>query len=443
MPNRSMILSAFFFNPQGDHRMAWRHPSAKGAEIFDFKYYKDMAQTVEAAGMDALFVADHLAIWNEYDSAVRHYANARLEPFTLLAALAAVTQRIGLICTTSTSYTEPYNVARAFATLDHISDGRAAWNVVTSAMGEEAKNFGRDGNIDHARRYERADEFLDVTKALWDSWEDEALIYDKENGAFADISKVHAIEHEGPHFKVQGPLNVARPPQGHPLIVQAGSSKDGKQFATMHADLHFAIFDDRDKGIAYRQEIDTLLAINGREPSSFKILPGVLPIAANSRSEALERQEYLTSLMPDRLGVDLLSSWTGVDFSALSPDGPMPPLPEERDFHGQQSALKQVREWSNKNLSIREVARKLANTGSVPTMAGTATDIADQLEDWFSVGAADGFNLMFPLLPDDLTAFTTLVMPELKKRGHVPVDGLQGTLRERLGLPKPANRFSL
>lgn len=216
MERTPMILSAFFFNPQGDHRMSWRHPDAPNREIFDLSYYQRLAEAAEAARMDAIFVADHVAMWDTYESNIAHYANARLEPITMLAALSSVTRHIGLIVTASASCSEPYNIARAFASLDHLSHGRFGWNVVTSGMNEEAMNFGRDANIEHASRYERTEEFLDVTKALWDSIEDNALLFDKESGFFADPKDVHRINHVGKNFKVRGPLNVPRPPQGLP-----------------------------------------------------------------------------------------------------------------------------------------------------------------------------------------------------------------------------------
>lgn len=442
MAHGHIILSAFFFNPQGDHRMSWRHPRAPGREVLDFDYYRDLVQAAEHAKIDTIFVADHVSIWDSVKSGVAHYANARLEPLTLLAALAGVTKHIGLITTASSSYSEPYNVARFFASLDHISKGRASWNVVTSAMEEEARNFGRDGNIDHALRYERAGEYLDIVKALWDSWEDEALLIDKESGYFADPAKVHAINHKGPHFRVRGPLNVSRPPQGHPLIVQAGSSEDGKNFATAHADAHFAIFSTKDDGVRYRKDINERLARHGRRPESFKILPGILPIVAGSKDEALERQDHLQTLLPDQVGIDLLSSWSGLDLSAYPPDGPVPPLPDESTFNGGHTSLNRVREWAKQNLTLREVARRLSNSGSVPTVAGTPVEIADQLEDWFVAGAADGFNLMFPLLPEDWHAFAEKVVPELQRRGLFRTEYEPGTLRDRLGLARPANRFA-
>jgi FMN-dependent oxidoreductase (nitrilotriacetate monooxygenase family) len=436
-----MILSAFFFNPQGDHRMSWRHPHAAGSEVFDFEFYRKLLEAAEGAKLDTLFVADHVAIWDSVQSGVAHYANARLEPLTLLSALAAVTKNIGLITTASSSYSEPYNVARMFASLDHISRGRASWNVVTSAMDEEAQNFGRDGNIDHSNRYERAGEFLDVVKALWDSWEDDAILLDRESGYYADPAKVHKLDHKGKHFSVRGPLNVLRPPQGHPIIVQAGSSEAGKEFAAAHADLHFAIVKDKEEGKKYREDIDARLHRLGRRPEDFKILPGVLPVVASSTSEAQERQEYLEGLMPVQVGLDLLSSWSGLDLAGVPLDGPLPPLPDETTFNGGHTALNRVRLWASQNLNVGEIAKKLANSGAVPTVAGTAIQVADQLEDWFVSGAADGFNLMFPLLPEDWLNFTDQVVPELQRRGLFRTEYEPGTFRDRLGIPKPINRF--
>ena len=291
MARNPMILTAFFFNPQGDHRMSWRDPHAPRMEIFDLDYYKQLALAAESARMDALFVADHVAMWDTYESNIKHYANARLEPITLLAALAAVTDHIGLIATASASYSEPYNLARAFASLGHISRGRMGWNVVTSAMNEEAMNFGRDANIEHAYRYERAAEFLETAKALWDSLEDGAELIDKTTGVFADPRLVHRINHVGKHFRVRGPLNVPRPPQGYPLIVQAGSSDDGKNLASEHADVNFALVRSIADGQQYRSDFNERLERAGRRPGDLKVLPGILPIVARSASEAQEKRE--------------------------------------------------------------------------------------------------------------------------------------------------------
>ena len=443
MASGHMILSAFFFNPQGDHRMSWRHPRSPRAEIFDFDYYRQLAEVAEQAKLDTIFIADHVAIWDSVKSGVTHYANARLEPLTLLSALAAVTKHIGLVATASTSYYEPFNLARFFASLDHLSKGRAAWNVVTSAMDEEALNFGRDSTIEHAHRYERAGEFLDAATALWDSWEDEAILIDKESGHFADPERVHQINHAGAHFKVRGPLNVPRPPQGHPLIFQAGSSDSGRELAAAHVDVHFSIIRSIEEGLLYRKDMNARLARHGRTPDSFKILPGILPIVAASAAEAREKQEILESLMLDNLAIDLLSNGAGIDLSGEPLDGPLPELPDERTFNGVRSTLNKVRALAGQNNSIRQIARKLANTGAVLTVAGTPKDIADQLEAWFVSGAADGYNLMFPLLPEDWVNFARTVVPELQRRGLFRTEYEPGTLRDRLGLARPANRFAV
>jgi FMN-dependent oxidoreductase (nitrilotriacetate monooxygenase family) len=436
-----MILAAFFFNPQGDHRLSWRHPSAPSHDYLDLEYYRRLVTSAERAKIDTIFIADHLGIWNGLGSGIAHYANPRLEPLSLVSALSALTKDIGFMVTASTSYTEPFNTARIFASIDHISRGRVAWNVVTSALEEEAVNYGRDSNIDHAVRYERAAEFLDVTKSLWDSWEDDAVVIDKASGLFAHRNKVHYLDHTGKHFKVKGPLNVSRPPQGYPVIVQAGSSDAGKNLAAKHAEVHFAVLRTEAEGLAYRADINTRLASFGRTPESMKLLPGILPIVAASTSEAEEKQQYLESLMLDEVAVDLLSTWAGVDLSAYPLDGPVPELPEEADYNGWRTWLALVRDKANQGLTIRQLARKISNTGSVPLVIGTPAQVADQLEAWFVSGAADGYNLMFPLLPDDWENFMKTVVPELQRRGLFRTEYEPGTLRDRLGLARPGNSF--
>ena len=353
---KRMILSAFFFNPQGDHRISWRHQRAPQREVFDLAYFQKLAAAAEAAKFDTVFVADHLGMWDTFESNVAHYANARLEPITLLSALAASTSNIGLLATASASYTEPYNIARMFASLDHLSHGRTGRNVVTSSMPEEAMNFGLDGNIDHSNRYERAGEYLDVVKALWDSIEDEAILLNRETGFFADPQRIHRINHEGKYLKVRGPLNVPRPPQGHPIIVQAGSSDDGKALAARHADIHFAIFRTFEEGQRYRIDFDARLGAAGRNPQDLKILPGIHPIVAATRDEAKEKEDFLQTLVPERIGIDLVSSWCGVDVSHYAIDGPLPPLPDINTYDGQRSNLQRMKDFAVRGLSIREIA---------------------------------------------------------------------------------------
>ncbi|TDY22086.1 FMN-dependent oxidoreductase (nitrilotriacetate monooxygenase family) [Paraburkholderia sp. BL6665CI2N2] len=443
MNRESMILGAFFFNPQGDHRMSWRHPRAPGEEIFDLQYYRDVAALAESACLDALFIADHVAMWDTFESNVAHYANARLEPITLLSALSAVTRDLGLISTLSASFSEPYNVARMFASLDHLSHGRAAWNVVTSSMDEEAMNFGRDSTLEHAHRYERATEYVEVVKALWDSWEDGAVLLDRKSGLFADPGKVHRVEHSGRHFSVRGPLNVPRPPQGHPIIVQAGSSGDGKNLAARHADMHFSMCRSIEEGLAYRKDLNERLRQYGRTQESLKILPGIQPVLAASQAEAEEKRELLESLVPERMGVDLVSSWCQVDLSKMPLDGPLPDLPDEETYDGQRSNLARLKSFKEHNMTIREVARLLTNSGAAPVVAGTAVQIADFMEEWFKAGLCDGFNLMFPVLVEDMFDFVHGVVPELQRRGLAQTSYRPGTLRDKLGLIRSPNSLAV
>src|SRR5215471_9041445 len=284
---RQMHLGVFVLGT-GNHSAGWRQDGAFTSGC-SFPVMKAIASTAERGKFDLFFISDALMMDpGDHPS----FAN-RFEPLTLLSALSAVTTHVGLGATVSTSFGEPYNLARAFASLDHLSNGRAGWNVVTSGMDEEALNFGKDGNIEHAIRYDRAAEFLDTAKALWDSWEDDAVLIDKASGFFADPARVHRIEHAGKHFKVRGPLNIPRPIQGHPVIVQAGSSEDGKNLAAAHADLHFARVRTIEDGQHYRQDFDARLQRMGREPADLKILPGILPIVAGSRAEAEERRDFL------------------------------------------------------------------------------------------------------------------------------------------------------
>ncbi|QKJ85240.1 NtaA/DmoA family FMN-dependent monooxygenase [Paramixta manurensis] len=436
MSARSMILNLFFYNPQGDYRFSWRHPDAPEKEIFTLDFYADLARQAEAAKLDAIFVADHVAIWDSIPSGVTHYANARLEPLTLLSALAAVTKHIGLMGTASSSYNEPYNIARYFASLDFLSNGRASWNVVTSWQAEEAANFGLTTVPKHDERYQRADEFIRVVTALWQSWQEDAILYHKQSGHFAAADKVNPIHHQGDFFNVRGPLTVPRPPQGQPLIVQAGSSEAGKTLATRYADLHFTFVRTIEEGLAYRADINHRLAQVGRTPESFKIIAGVLPIVVESDEELRQREALIDGLVPDEMAIDLVSSYTGLDLRQFDPDQPLPPLPESDNFDGIRTHLEQVRQY-DPTLSIRELGRRLLKSDSAWTVAGNAEFVADRLTEMFQSGAADGFNLMFPLLPGDFTRFTEQVVPLLQQRGVFHQAYPPGTLRDRLGLSLP------
>lgn len=438
MSHNTMILNLFFFNPQGDYRFSWRHPDAPEREVFTLKYYADLASKAEAATLDAIFIADHTGIW---DSGLSHYANARLEPLTLLSALAAVTENVGLMATASTSYTEPYNLARYFASLDFLSSGRASWNIVTSWLEEEAANYGLEQIPQHDARYQRAGEFIDVVTRLWDSWDDDALRFDKRAGLFADKNRVHHLAHRGDFFRVRGPLNVPRPPQGHPVLVQAGSSEAGKRLATAWADMHFVFIKSVEQGLAYRQEIDQRLAALGRRPEHFKIIAGVLPVVVDSDEEKAERQRLNERLMSDQMAIDLLSAYLKLDLSPYPSDRPLPPLPDEATFDGIRTTLSLIRDY-DPSLSILELGRLLLQSSDSWLVIGTAQEVADTLADIYLSGAADGFNLMFPLLPGDFDRFADRVVPLLKAKGVMKSEYAPGTLREKLGLPAAKNRFS-
>lgn len=441
MSENHMILNLFFFNPQGDYRFSWRHPQAPGKEIFTLGYYAELAKRAEAATLDAIFIADHISIWDKVPSGLTHYANARLEPITLLAALAAVTEHIGLMGTASTSYNEPYNLARYFASLDFLSGGRASWNVVTSWLEEEAANFGLDRLPQHGNRYQRAGEFIDVVTRLWDSWEDDAVLYDKASGLFADAPKVHHLNHRGEFFNVRGPLNVPRPPQGHPVLVQAGSSEAGKNLAAAWSDMHFVFIQSIAEGLAYRQEMNQRLRDYGRDPAHFKIIAGVLPVVVNSDAEKEERQQLNERLMSDQMAIDLLSSYLRMDLSAHSPDQPLPPLPDEATFDGIRTALRLIRHY-DPSLTVLQLGRLLLQSSDSWLLIGSAEEVADALTASWHAGAADGFNLMFPLLPGDFDRFVDQVVPILQRNGAMRTSYPPGTLREKLGLPAAENRFT-
>ncbi|HBT4721678.1 TPA: NtaA/DmoA family FMN-dependent monooxygenase [Klebsiella quasipneumoniae subsp. similipneumoniae] len=440
MSQATAIFNLFFFNPQGDYRFSWRHPDAPGKEIFTLKYYAELARRAEAAALDNIFIADHVAIWDTVPSGLAHYANPRLEPITLLAALAATTENIGLMATASTSYTEPYNLARYFASLDHLSGGRASWNVVTSWLPEEAANYGLDTLPEHGRRYERAAEFIEVVRKLWDSWEDDAVLIDKQSGYFADPDRVHPLNHEGGFFKVRGPLNVPRPPQGHPIVVQAGSSESGKQLAAAQADIHFVFMSNIEKGLAYRADMDKRLRALGRDPSHFKILGGVLPVVVNTPEEKEQRQKLIKTLMNDQMALDLLSTYLRMDMGEYDPDSPLPLLPDEQGFDGLRTALQIIKGY-DPGLTVLQLGRLLLQSSDSWLVIGTAQEVADSLSEAFHAGAVDGYNLMFPFLPTDFDNFIDLVAPILKKNGVMQQAYRPGTLREKLGLPPVVNQF--
>ncbi len=416
---------------------AWRLPHADPLAFIDAAHYVKVARIAEAAKFDAVFLADNAAIIEQID----FRPITALEPTVLLAAVAAATTHIGVIGTASTSYNEPYNIARRFATLDHVSGGRAGWNIVTTADVASARNFGLDKVPDHAARYARADDFTQVVKSLWNSWEDEALVADKATGRFIDDSRVHPIAHRGSYCQVHGPLNLPRTPQGQPVLVQAGGSGDGQELAARHAEAVFSAAHTVEESLAYRRAINTRAAQLGRGPHAVKILPGLATIIGATEAEALRRRDELIDNIPWSYSLKRLAGILGVPVDSLDLDRPLPDklaLPgggngNHTFFHATLSLVKE------RPHTVRDVIRALCGGGGHRVLVGTPEQIADDIERWFKAGAADGFNLMPDALPDGLQHFVDGVVPLLQQRGLFRRDYGGKTLRSHFGLVHPAS----
>jgi FMN-dependent oxidoreductase (nitrilotriacetate monooxygenase family) len=412
---------------------AWRLASADPRAFVDVGHYVRIAQMAEAAKLDAVFLADNAAIVDQID----FRPITALEPTVLLASIAAATSHIGVIGTASTSYNEPYNLARRFATLDHVSGGRAGWNIVTTADLASARNFGHAGVPDHAQRYARADEFATLVKALWDSWEDDAFIGDKTAGRFVDTGKVHPVAHRGQYFDVQGPLTLPRSPQGHPVLVQAGASADGRRFAARHAEAVFSASQSFDESAAYRRDLNARAAAFGRP--DVLVLAGLTTIIGATEAEAQRRRDDLIEQIPMRYSLNRLAGTLGIDVARLDPDAPLPAdlaLPGDGNgnhtfFH---ATVAQARRHGH---TVRELIRALAGGTGHRVIVGTPEQIADDIARWFEGGAADGFNLMPDALPDGLRDFVDGVVPLLQKRGLFRTAYEGTTLRDHLGLARP------
>jgi alkanesulfonate monooxygenase len=433
-----------FLPGNGHHVAAWRHPQAQADGGLNFAHYRELARTAEDGKFDMIFLADDMAVWGEqaqYADALRRSGQlVSFEPLTLLSALAVVTEHIGLVATASTTYNEPYHIARKYASLDYLSAGRAGWNVVTSMLEAEAHNFNREHHMDHALRYQRARECVQVVMGLWDSWGDEAFLYDKATGVCVDLEQMHVLNHQGEHFQVRGPLNVARPPQGYPVIVQAGASRDGQDFAAQTAEVVFTAQSVLEDARAFYRGLKGQLARYGRQPAHLKIMPGVLPVVGRTEAEARETYEQLQALVHPSVGLAQLSRLVGgVDLSEYPLDGPLPELPET---NLQQSRLRLLQDLAQReHLTIRQLYLSIAGTRGHRMILGNPEQVADQLEEWFLKEAADGFNIMPPYLPGGLQDFVDLVIPVLQKRGLFRREYEGQTLRSLLGLPRPGNQF--
>ncbi|WP_322015210.1 LLM class flavin-dependent oxidoreductase [Paraburkholderia sp. J12] len=435
---RQLHLGAFM-RPVSLHTGAWRFPGAWPDANFNFAHIKRLAQTLEAARFDAFFMADHLAVLNMPVQALRRSQTATsFEPFTLLSALAAVTEKIGLVATASTTFDAPYHVARRFASLDHLSGGRAGWNLVTTSNPDAALNFGLEEHVEHDERYLRAREFFDVVTGLWDSWDDDAFVRDVESGDYFDPAKLHVLAHRGEHLSVRGPLNIARPPQGWPVVVQAGSSEAGRQLAAETAEAVFTAQPNLESGKRFYADVKARLEPLGRSRDHLKILPGAFVVVGDSLDEAREKRALLDTFVHYDSGIASLSIALGHDASCFDPDGPLPDIPES---NASRSARQRIVDWAREEgLTVRQLAQRVGGYSGLQ-MVGTAKSIADEMEQWLVEEGSDGFNIMFPFLPQGLDDFTSKVVPELQRRGIFRREYTGSTLREHLGLPRPANRF--
>ena len=440
MTTRHMNLGAFIMS-SGHHLAAWRHPRAWAGGGLNFQHFKQLAQTAERGKFDAIFFADNLALMGTPELGQYTTAGDVFDPLVLLSGLATVTERIGLISTVSTSYNEPYLLARKFASLDHLSDGRSGWNLVTSATDLEALNFGREQHFEHDDRYQRAEEFIDVVTGLWDSYEDDAFVRDKVSGTFFEAEKLHVLGHKGQHYRVRGPLNIPRPPQGYPVLIQAGSSEPGKALAARTAEVVFTAQQTLANAQAFYADVKGRLAGYGRTPDQLRVMPGISPVIGSSQDEADEKYQQLQDLLDPRVGLGLLAGMAGgFDLSGYDLDGPLPELPVSNSMQSRQALFIELAR--RENLSIRQLYLKIAGARGHHTVIGTPKTVADTLEQWFVEQGADGFNIMPPFLPEGLHDFVDGVVPILQQRGLFRREYSGTTLREHLGLQRPSNRYS-
>jgi alkanesulfonate monooxygenase len=435
---RQLKLGAFM-RPASIHTGAWRYPGAYPDANCNFAQLKRFAQRLEQARFDAFFMADHLAVLNMPIQALkRSHTVTSFEPFTLLSALSVVTERIGLVATASTTFDHAFHVARRFASLDHLSGGRAGWNIVTTANPDAALNFGLDEHMDHDERYRRAREFYDVVTGLWDSFADDAFVRDVEAGLYFDPERLHVLNHKGKYLSARGPLNIARPIQGWPVIVQAGSSEAGRQLAAETAEVVFAAQSTLEGGRRFYADVKGRMQRLGRDPDSLKILPGAFVVVGESVSEAREKRAKLDALVHFESSIASLSIALGHDASRFDPDAPLPEIPAT---NGSQSGRERTIELaSREGLTVRKLAQRLGGYSGL-AFVGTPKTIADDMEEWLASEASDGFNVMFPYLPGGLEDFVDRVVPELQRRGVFRREYEGATLRENLGLKRPENRF--
>lgn len=438
MSRRQLRLGAFM-RPVSIHTGAWRYPGAWADANFNFERLKYLVKRLEAARFDAFFMADHLAVLNmPIEALQRSHTVTSFEPFTLLSALAQHTRHIGLVATASTTFEEPFHIARRFASLDHLSHGRAGWNIVTTSNPDAARNFGLEDHMEHDQRYVRAREFHDVVTGLWDSWADDAFVRDAQSGRFFDPERLHVLHHKGPYFSVRGPLHIARPVQGWPVIVQAGASEAGRQLAAETAEVVFSAPGTLDNARRFYADVKGRMEKIGRDRDHLKVLPGAFVVVADSVAEAKAIRARLDGLVHTDSAIASLSIALGHDVSGFDLDAPLPEVPPT---NASQSTRERTIELARReNLTVRQLAQRLGGYAGL-AFVGTAQTIADEMQEWLDTEGSDGFNVMFPWLPGGLDAFVDHVVPELQRRGLLRREYEGSTLRENLGLPRPDNRF--
>ncbi|UPK32596.1 LLM class flavin-dependent oxidoreductase [Bradyrhizobium sp. 186] len=442
MPDKKLHLAAFVSaGPVSGSHAGWRHPKADG-DLLSAAYYQNIGRLLEQGRFDLLFIADILAIpdtlGGSLDSQLRYGALGalRLDPLVVLSIIAGATKHLGLGATISTTYAQPYALARALATLDHLSGGRAAWNIVTSFQEAEARNFGLTEQLSREERYERADEFLEVVTRLWNSWEDGALVRDRQTPLFADPTRVHRIDHSGKWFNVQGPLNVSRPPQGRPVFIQAGASDRGRDFAARWAEIIFVTPGLIDVAVEFRNDLRARAVRFGRDPDTIKVLPGIVPVIADTEKRAKALHDELHELSHSESGLSTLSYHLGVDLSRFPQDQV---LPENLDVPGVEGHYREVSELTRRSgLSLADLGQRYGAGRTTSGFSGTPGTVADRMQEWFEAGACDGFMLQVPYLPGGLEELVHGLVPELQRRGLFRTEYDGSTLRDSLGVPRPA-----
>lgn len=434
-----MIMGAYISYGTGHHAASWRHADTDVTATRNIDHYVALARTAEEHLFDTVFLSDVPAVFNDDQEGFGGRVTS-FEPVTLMSALAIITQHIGLVVTSSTTYKEPYNVAREYASLDLISGGRAAWNLVTTSKLAAAGNFGLAGHPPHADRYRRAEEFIDVVRRLWDTWDDDAFPADKASGLYYDCAKRHPVHYRGEFFDLEAELNVPRPPQGHPIVVQAGSSPAGRELAARTADVVFTAQNDLGSAVAFADDLDRRSDAHDRLNPRVLIMPGLTTYIGRTDAEAQEQARHLQSLIRPEFGVSMLSDLVGgFDLSGYDIDGPLPALPPSNANTSRRALIERLA--YEEGLSIRQLYERMTTSRGHLTLVGSYDSVADQIVQWFEAGAADGFNVMPPLLPQGLQEFGEHLVPRLQRRGLFKTCYEPGTLRDKLGLHRPSNQY--